>query len=96
MTTAEAGRNGTPDDEQLRFAAAMGRCIVTKNVKDFLALPREYERRGLTHAGILLVTRSLPQHDNAGIARALVYYARLHPVDVIRHTDWLHPAPREG
>ena len=35
LTTAEAGRRGAPDDQQLEFAAAQGRTVYSCNLGDF-------------------------------------------------------------
>ena len=42
-----------PDDEQLRFAAAASRAIVTFNARDYLLLDRRWKERGLHHAVII-------------------------------------------
>lgn len=46
-TTHEAGLVGAADHEQLRFATANGRVLVTRD-RDFLAL----HNQGVAHAGI--------------------------------------------
>ena len=42
------------DEEQLLSATAHGRCILTFNVRDFIALARKHDR----HAGIVLAAQS--------------------------------------
>jgi hypothetical protein len=42
------------DGEQLEFAAAQGRCIVSFNVRDFRMLSEEWARTGRQHAGIVV------------------------------------------
>jgi hypothetical protein len=55
LTTAEAGRLGRTDAEQLAFAAAGNWTIYTFNVSDFALLHRRYLERGLQHSGIVVV-----------------------------------------
>jgi len=67
-----------PDEEQLRRAAEDGRCLVTRNRADFEALTLRCFEHAWPHAGVLIVSRSLPNRDASGIARALAAYARAH------------------
>lgn len=41
-TNGEAGREGTPDEQQLEFAAQEGRTFYTLNVRDFARLYHEF------------------------------------------------------
>ena len=79
VSSHELGRNGLPDREQLRWAGAEGRCLVTINRDDFVALTVHFAEAGEPHAGVLIVPRSLPAHDFARIAHALLAYARRNP-----------------
>lgn len=74
MSSHECSRNSLPDHEQLRLAASEGRCFVTRNARDCLPLTRRFLENQAPHVGLLIVTRSLPNEDLAGIARALVAY----------------------
>jgi Domain of unknown function (DUF5615) len=50
------------DDQLLARAEAMGRALVTANVKDFAPLDRHYKSVGHVHAGLVFVaTRTFPQ-----------------------------------
>ncbi len=55
LTTVEANRCGTADQDQLVFAVQQGRSIYSFNVADFARLHREYLRQGFDHAGIIVV-----------------------------------------
>lgn len=79
ISSHENGRNGLRDVEQLRWAAAEGRCLVTRDQRDFLELTSQFLARGAPHAGVLLVTRSLLNQDPHLLARVLVAYAEKHP-----------------
>lgn len=46
---------GASDRAHLAFAAAEGRCVITKNCRDFRRLTREAQQRKARHAGILCV-----------------------------------------
>ncbi len=59
LTTVEAGRMGTTDEEQLLFAASNERAIFTFNRGDFVQLHTEFLSRGDSHYGII-VSRQLP------------------------------------
>jgi len=90
VSSHECGRNGLPDEEQLRLAANEGRCLVTRNRDDFQALTLRFFESGWSHAGVLIVSRSLPSQDPGGLARALVAYARAHEDGLPAYTiGWL-------
>jgi len=55
ITTADAGRLGATDAEQIAFAAAENRTIYSFNVGDFARLHRHYLERGLQHSGIVVL-----------------------------------------
>jgi predicted nuclease of predicted toxin-antitoxin system len=67
----EIDRLGLSDEEQLRFAAAEGRILVTRNRDDFLSLTTEFYRRGDPHCGILIVTAGLPNNRPERLAHAI-------------------------
>jgi hypothetical protein len=51
-----------PDDQVLAHAHAVGRALVTANIKDFAPLDGQYKAIGRTHAGLVLVsTKTFPQ-----------------------------------
>ena len=86
ITSHECGRNGLPDEEQLRLAAEEGRCFVTRNRDDFLRLTQQFFESQRPHAGVLIVSRSLPNRDVAGIVAAPVAYAEGNPGDLPSYT----------
>jgi hypothetical protein len=57
--TGEEQRLGLPDKDQLEFATAEGRCLVTFNVGDFVQLHNRWIEAGHDHAGIV-VSKQLP------------------------------------
>jgi predicted nuclease of predicted toxin-antitoxin system len=89
----ECGRDGLPDSEQLRLAAAEGRCVVTRNRDDFTVLTVQCFERQSPHAGVLIVARRLAHAGAEGLAQALIAYAHDHQDGLPPYTiDYLHPA----
>ena len=54
QSAAEAKLLGATDEQQLQYAAAQGRCLVTFDVADFVALATEWARSGKAHAGVVV------------------------------------------
>lgn len=101
VSVHEIDRSELRDDEQLRLAAANGRLFVTRNCNDFLRWTVEFARMSAPHAGVLIVTRSVPATRPEPLARALVGWsermgARLgsRPLDPY-FIDFLSPRPVE-
>ena len=59
VSAHEVDMRGKTDREQLDFASRNSRVILTRNIKHFVGLQREYYKLGLMHKGIL-VTDYLP------------------------------------
>ena len=58
LTTQEAGKETASKEEQLAFATANSRAIVTYNIRDFAPLHEKRLATGRQHAGII-VSRQL-------------------------------------
>lgn len=54
QTTEEAGMDTAPDEDQLAFATAEGRAILTYNIRDFAPLHEHWQSIGRPHAGIVV------------------------------------------
>lgn len=54
ITTLEVSRTGRSDADQLAYAAAESRTIITFNSRDFVRLHRDYLSGGNSHAGIIV------------------------------------------
>lgn len=78
VSVIELRRQGRPDRDQLEFAAAQGRILVTRNRGDYLHWTREFYHAGRPHAGVLLVGEGLPNDQPDTIARVLRRWARAH------------------
>jgi hypothetical protein len=57
VTAAEANRERCGDEDQLSYAAAERRAIVTANRADFARLHGRWMAEGRTHAGIIVRSR---------------------------------------
>ena len=75
LTTRDAGRLGSDDDDQLLFAAREGRVLYTHNMKDFRRIAMEWARAGRSHAGLLYSSEEEPATVHGWITAAL----RLNP-----------------
>lgn len=64
-------RRGLADDEQLAFAAAEHRVLISRNRDDFLVLVRLWFRSNRVHSGVVIVPYTLPNNRPALIANAL-------------------------
>jgi len=57
MTTQDANRLRSDDEEQLIWATAQGRVIYSFNMGDFCRLHKMYLEQGREHAGIILASK---------------------------------------
>lgn len=96
VACSECGRNGLSDEVQLRLVAEDGRCLVTRNRDDFTSLTTQFFDRQWPHAGVLIVSRSLPNRDLARLATALASYSQRYEGDVPAYLiDFLTAEPTE-
>jgi len=77
ISVSSIGRAILRDDDQLRLAAQDSRIFVTRNRNDFLLWTTEFIRTGQPHAGLLIVSRSIPAVRPEPLARALLRWSRL-------------------
>ncbi|HVQ90783.1 MAG TPA: DUF5615 family PIN-like protein [Mycobacteriales bacterium] len=56
---------GLPDDQILARSAAMGRALVTVNIKDFMPLDAEYKASGRQHAGLIFISTKTFSQDRS-------------------------------
>jgi predicted nuclease of predicted toxin-antitoxin system len=79
VSAVDAGNVQLSDREQLRFAAAEGRALVTRNVRHFIALSKEAIARQEAHAGIVLCSSSVRGFEVSKIVAALLRLVQRHP-----------------
>ncbi|MCL4464996.1 MAG: DUF5615 family PIN-like protein [Chloroflexi bacterium] len=94
VSSHELGHDGYTDEQQLLFAAAEGRCLVTRNRDHFIALTVSFFEQGQPHAGLLIVPTTSRLVRPADLATALVAYGGQHPAGLHPYTiDYLRSAP---
>jgi len=79
VSTHDAKMTQSLDREQLEYAAAEGRSIVTRNRNDFVQLTIQFFNELRPHCGVLIVPYSIPGDKFRLIADALQKYAARHP-----------------
>jgi predicted nuclease of predicted toxin-antitoxin system len=86
------GHQNWSDEQQLRYATAEGRILVTEDRKDFPPIALAFIARGERFSGIVLLPSSIAHDEYARIARAIVRFEREHP-DGVPHgyVDYLRP-----
>ncbi|MBM4065955.1 MAG: hypothetical protein FJ266_10000 [Planctomycetes bacterium] len=82
----EVNMRGKSDREQFEYSIKQKRVILTRNVKHFVTLQREYFRSGLQHNGIL-VTDYLPLKEL--IRRLTKFFSERRVSEMINALDWL-------
>ena len=75
VSAHESGARGLTDEEQLARAAADGRCVVTFNRNDFIAVTRQAYDKGRPHCGVLIVSPQFRYSRHGVIANALATHA---------------------
>jgi hypothetical protein len=75
----EAGQVGRSDLEQLRHAARHGRCLVTRNIADFLELVRQLINQQESHGGMISIPASFRGDEFAILAEALARCVAAYP-----------------
>lgn len=91
ISVPEIDRRGYPDDDQLRFATAEHRILVTRNRDDFIRLTISWFQTGTLHHGVLVVPHSLPNHRPDRIAHSLRRWSDLPGDPGLGFVDFLAP-----
>lgn len=79
VSAQDVGNLDLSDAEQLAYATAEGRAIVTKDIVDFTALSRDTIASQKPHAGIILCPRCLTGTEVDAIAERLAAFAERFP-----------------
>ena len=79
VSAHEAGKLQVSDQAHLAYAAAAGRCLVTRNRNDFITLTVQFFNDHRPHAGVLIIPYSMPGDRFQIVARAIAKHASLHP-----------------
>jgi hypothetical protein len=89
LTVVEAGRDTYPDEEQLRFATADARVVVTHD-EDFTAWAADFLDRGEPFAGIAYSHPDKYKSDVGGLIYALeLIYTAMTPDELLNHLEYL-------
>lgn len=75
VSALELGRQEVADEIHLRLAAENGRSVITKDLRDYIALTSVFQQEGKPHAGVVLVPASRRSDEYSAIVGGLV---RLH------------------
>ena len=81
VSAHEIGRWGLSDEEQMMYATAEERAILTFNTTDFLLLHRDWRQRGKEHYGMIVSD----QHPVGEIVRRLLNLLHRVPADEMRN-----------
>lgn len=73
------GMAGASDVEQLDYAIAEGRCLVTLDHVDFIAPSAARRAAGAPHFGVLVIYAGILRADSGRVAESLRRYAAEHP-----------------
>ena len=74
--TEVPGLSGIPDDEVLTYATSVNRIVVTRNVRDFVVLDRQWRDAGRPHSGIACLDSQAFRQDRAFIGNVVAALAK--------------------
>ena len=86
VSAHEAGMLEASDEEQLSFAAAEGRAMVTRNRDDFITLTVQFFEALKPHKGLIIVPHTIPGSEFSKLATLLVKFSKDHPQDMASYT----------
>ena len=69
----------TSDAEQLSYAAAEGREMVTRNRDDFITLTVHFFDDLKPHGGLIIVPHTIPGYEFSKLAALLIEFSKNHP-----------------
>lgn len=88
LTTAEARRQQSPDDQQLQHATSIGRVLLSDNRRDFRRLHARAAQAGRSHAPIVLLPQGGPVQRRAIRAAMLLDWLALEAEPISRVIAW--------
>ena len=86
ISAHEAGLLEASDEEQLSFAAAKGRAMVTRNRDDFITLTVQFFEALKPHQGLIIVPHTIPGSEFSKLAALLVKFSKDHPQGLASYT----------
>jgi predicted nuclease of predicted toxin-antitoxin system len=79
LSAHETGMLEASDEEQLSFAAAEGRVMVTRNSDDFITLTVQFFDDFKPHRGLLIIPHTIPGSEFSKLATLLVKISKEYP-----------------
>ena len=79
VSAHETGMLEASDEEQLSFAAAEGRVMVTRNRDDFITLTVQFFDDLKPHRGLLIIPYTIPGSEFSKLATLLVKISKEYP-----------------
>ena len=79
VSAHEAGMLEASDEEQLSFAAADRRAIVTRNRDDFITLTVQFFEDLKPHKGLIIVPHTIPGSEFSKLAAQLLKFSKSYP-----------------
>ena len=79
VSAHEVGMLEASDEEQLSFAAADGRAMVTRNRDDFITLTVQFFEAIKNHKGLIIVPYTIPGSEFSKLATLLVKFSEDYP-----------------
>jgi hypothetical protein len=101
VSVGEMGWHLMSDGQLLEACRVAGRCLLTNDVADFMALVRQRQVEGRAHGGLVLTSDSRWPRTAAAIGvteSALAALMKSHPADngLAGQVVWLAPASAQG
>jgi hypothetical protein len=99
VSLLDAGHQVRPtatDEDVLKQATLEGRAVVTRNLRDYLALHRAWAATERRHCGVVLIhSRSVPEGNRGAEVRALLALLRRLPKDdaLVDSVHWVGAHP---
>jgi hypothetical protein len=86
VSAHEAGMLEVSDENQLSFAAAEGRVMVTRNRDDFITLTVQFFEALKPHRGLIIVPHTVPGPEFGKLAALLVKFSKDYPQGLENYT----------
>ena len=86
VSAHETGMLEASDEEQLSFAAAEGRVMVTRNRDDFITLTVQFFDDLKPHRALIIIPHTIPGFEFSKLATLLVKFYKDYPQDLEPYT----------
>ena len=92
LSAHETGMLEASDEEQLAFAAADERAMVTRNRDDFITLTVQFFEALKSHKGLIIVPHTIPGSEFSKLAALLVKFSKDFPQGLEPYTIEFPPS----